>query len=79
MKDLNIVHGDLHSGNIMIKNQKVYVIDFGWCLHKSFEMEDDEKDYYKKLLNRDFDLIHFRESLVFDGLEKVVPQILMEL
>ena len=76
IRDLNIIHGDLHAGNIMIKNEKVYIIDFGWCLHKSFDFEQDEKNYYNQLLDQNFDLVHFRESLVYDGLEKEIPEIL---
>ena len=60
----------------MVKNEKVYIIDFGWCLHKSFDFEQDEKDYYHQLLAQNFDLVHFRESLVYDGLEKEIPKIL---
>lgn len=78
MRDLGIVHGDLHSGNILIKDGNVSIIDFGWCLHKSFEMEEDERQYYKEMLESNFDLIHFRESLVHDMLEDEIPACLME-
>ena len=47
-----------------------------WCLHKSFEMDSDEKKYFDTCLDNNFDLIHFRESLVYCGLEKEIPECL---
>ena len=61
---------DLHPGNIVVdESGEVSVIDFGWCLHRSFQLDDDEMEYYKGFLESNFDLRHFRESLVWMGLE----------
>ena len=76
--DLDIVHGDIHPGNILVdEKENVSLIDFGWCYHKSFDMNDEEREYYQKMLKDNFDLYHFRESLVFEGLEEKIPDILL--
>jgi len=40
-------------------------------------MDYIEREYYKKMLKDNFDLYHFRESLVFEGLEEKVSDILL--
>lgn len=78
MNKIGILHMDLHPHNILcnIKGE-ITIIDFGWVMYKYFDMEDKEKYYYNKCLLENFDLYHFRESLVFTGLEKEVPQCLV--
>lgn len=64
LRNLNIVHGDLHPGNICIDDNRVIsFIDFGWCLSNSFEMEDQEREYLQECLDNDFDWCHFKKSL----------------
>lgn len=73
MRELGILHMDLHAENILVKNDKIYIIDFGWVVHKSFDMSSDERIVYENLLSTNFDLKHFRESLVVMGIETTVP------
>lgn len=71
-----ILHMDLHADNVLVDdNNKVYVIDFGWCLHRSFHFTDLELQNYNSLLEMNFDKKHFGESLVTMGLEKTVPSL----
>ena len=65
MRDLGIVHGDLHSDNILIKDGNVSIIDFGWCMSKTFEMEKDELEFFENCFKINFDYLHFTESLEF--------------
>ena len=77
MRSSGVLHMDLHVHNILVKNNQVYFIDFGWCLHRSFEMCSDERFYYENKLEENFDLKHFRESLVVMGIENEIPSCLM--
>ena len=77
MRQLGILHMDLHAHNIVIKDNQISFIDFGWCLHRSFEMCEEERKYYEEKLDSNFDLLHFRESLVVMGLENEVPLCLL--
>ena len=78
LQEMNIVHGDVHPGNILIdKKGKVSLIDFGWCYHKSFDMNHEERFYYENMLRDNFDLYHFRESLIYEKLENEIPNILL--
>lgn len=77
LRSLGIVHMDLHAQNIVVKDNQISIIDFGWCLHRSFEMSQDERNYYDTLLEYNFDLKHFRESLVVMGIEREIPLCLM--
>lgn len=79
VKDLipnGIVHMDIHADNVLIGYKKssavgmqgskvpqVYLIDFGWCLHRSFELDDKERKYLKECLQNKFDLEFFRKSM----------------
>lgn len=74
MKDLGVLHMDLHANNILIDgNNRISIIDFGWCMHSSFDMDEDELRYYKNCLLTNFDKLHFLESLVYMGIEENVP------
>ena len=76
--EMDIIHGDVHPGNILVdEKENVSLIDFGWCYHKSFDMDEIERDHYRIMLRDNFDLYHFRESLVFEGLEEMIPDILL--
>ena len=81
IKDMNymgILHMDLHPRNILCnEKEEISIIDFGWVMYKYFDMDDNEKYYYNKSLLENFDLYHFRESLVFTGLEETVPECLL--
>jgi glycerol-3-phosphate cytidylyltransferase len=64
LKRQKIVHGDIHPSNICVKDSRIsFIIDWGWCYHPSFEMSKEEEEYYKELLNSDFDSVHFKDSL----------------
>lgn len=71
-----IVHGDLHADNIMLYKKpkrtvgeedtyEVVLIDWGWCMHSSFAMCDEETRYYQQCLQTEWDLQHFKDSLEF--------------
>ena len=71
MRMMDILHMDLHPENILVdKDEKISIIDFGWCLHKSFDLNKNEREYYTQCLKNNFDMIHFMESLVVMGVEK---------
>jgi cytidyltransferase-like protein len=71
MNDLGVVHGDLHASNICVNKQnQIFFLDFGWCLSLSFSMDDKEKVYFKSLLDSQFDLKHFLDSLEGFGLDR---------
>jgi len=79
MRSLGVVHMDLHPDNIIIDdNEDVFIIDFGWCIHRSFEMTETEIQNYNTLLAMNFDLKHFRESLVTMKLESMVPELFLD-
>ncbi len=62
-----IVHGDIHSRNICFDSHgTVSLLDYGWCLHASFDMDDEEKAEYHQQLAERFDYKHFLESLEWD-------------
>lgn len=79
LKSIGMVHGDVKPDNILVgpphiktlfvvgKDQKedysVYLIDFGWCLHKSFELSQEERKYYKGCIESSWDARHFVYSL----------------
>lgn len=66
MRYMKIMHMDLHPENILISNDyKVSIIDFGWCMSSTFEMEPDEKEFFDDCFSKNFDLLHFNESLDF--------------
>jgi glycerol-3-phosphate cytidylyltransferase len=73
MKQVGVVHGDIHSENILVddlNDNKISIIDFGWCMHSSFSMTDVEKTYYEKCLNTNFDWNHFKDSIELDNVPK---------
>jgi glycerol-3-phosphate cytidylyltransferase len=78
MNMMGILHMDMHPRNILCDEKgEISIIDFGWVMYKYFDMDETEKCYYNKSLMEEFDLYHFRESLVFTGLEKSVPSFLL--
>ena len=77
MRGMGVLHMDLHVHNIVVRDNQVAFIDFGWCLHRSFEMCDIERRYYENKLDENFDLKHFRESLVVMGIESEIPNCLL--
>ena len=76
MRELDVLHMDLHPDNILVSpDDKISIIDFGWCLHKNFDMNENEKKYYKECFDNNFDLTHFLESLIFMNIEIIIPTI----
>ena len=64
LRNINIIHGDLHPGNICIdKHGTVSFIDFGWCLSQSFNLDENEHSYLEECLRMNFDWSHFIDSL----------------
>lgn len=45
------------------RHYRVSLIDWGWCLHRSFTMDDGERAYYESCIERDWDWGHFLASL----------------
>ncbi len=67
LRGQGIVHGDLHGRNVLIdRSGKLSIVDFGWCMHSSFEMDAAEQRYYLDCLDNFFDWTHFEDSLRFD-------------
>lgn len=44
---------------------QVTVIDFGWCLHRSFVMADEERAYYEDCLSTQWDWRHFCDAMAY--------------
>ena len=75
-----VVHGDLHDRNICVspvfntktigKDAKVVdynvsLIDFGWCLARNFQLENDEQQYLEECLASGWDYQHFKDSMEY--------------
>jgi hypothetical protein len=43
----------------------ISLVDWGWCLHRSFVMDEEERTYYENCLNKDWDWFHFLASLKY--------------
>lgn len=78
MRKMGVLHMDLHANNIVVKDGNIGIIDFGWCMHYSFDMGPEERSYYETKLKDNFDLKHFRESLVVMGIEDSIPSYLFQ-
>jgi hypothetical protein len=82
LKEMGIVHGDLHCANICVGAAKaytgpkpttgelktngieqLYLIDFGWCLHRSFVFNLREREYYEECLQSNWDWTHFCNAM----------------
>lgn len=72
LNSINVVHGDIHQFNVLVneKTNKVSLIDFGWCSHAMFDMEDDEVAYHNEWLRDDKDWKHYMTAIghVIQGL-----------
>lgn len=76
LRSKGILHMDLHVNNILIDNNlNTYFIDYGWGMSSRFDMEPDEKEYFKECMYKNFDWYHFTESLVYDGIENHIIDI----
>jgi serine/threonine protein kinase len=63
-----IVHADPHPRNVLIdctSDRKVSLIDFGWSLMRGFQMCAVEQQAFNHMIQSNFDLHHFRQSLEF--------------
>jgi cytidyltransferase-like protein len=61
---LCIVHGDVHPHNVVVADRTA-LIDFGWCMHESFDMDDEERADYEEKLESNWDEQHFRDSMEY--------------
>jgi Kae1-associated kinase Bud32 len=63
MHDVNVIHGDLTTSNMILKNDEIYFIDFGLGFH-SIKIEDRATDLY--LLRQALEARHFENfSILF--------------
>ena len=66
MRILNLMHMDLHPENVLVSEEgEVSIIDFGWCMSRNFDMEKDELEFFEGCFKKNFDRLHFTESLAF--------------
>ena len=79
LKAARVVHGDIHAANLCIQAKQpkvkaiggigptleweVTLIDFGWCLHYTFHMEEGEQLEYRQHLETGWDWRHFTDSM----------------
>lgn len=49
---------------------RLTVIDFGWCLHRSFEMDTPEREYYEQCLRQNWDWQHFCDAMEYSYHER---------
>lgn len=59
MHDHNVIHGDLTTSNMILQNNKIYLIDFGLAFH-SHKMEDKAVDLH--LLKQALEAKHYKIS-----------------
>lgn len=57
LHDIDIIHGDLTTSNMILQNKKVFFIDFGLAFHSS-RIEDKAVDLH--LLRQAFESKHFK-------------------
>ena len=75
LNSIGIINGDLHPNNICIDSDGIVsFIDFGWCLSKSFELQEEEKKYLQRCLNENFDWVHFSDSLYSFGIHEYLVE-----
>lgn len=56
---LGIIHGDLHTNNVLIANNRVYIIDFGYATM----MNEEDQQKYKTLVNDNLEMyLEFYEN-----------------
>jgi len=48
----------------------VALIDWGWCLHRSFQMDSDEREYFEQCIDSGWDWCHFKDSMAYAYIEK---------
>lgn len=79
LHSIGLAHGDLHAMNLVVEVPKranepvasqppptrlnVYLIDFGWCMHRDFHMEPNERAEYERCLRESFDWQHFVDAM----------------
>ncbi len=62
-----ILHGDIHAFNVCVDEQDhISLIDWGWCLSRSFALQEDERKYLEECLASQWDWVHLCKSLRFD-------------
>lgn len=66
LQSLGIVHGDVHGTNLLVdENDKVSLIDFGWCYHPSFALDEEERRFLED--SGEWDRMHFQEAMAAAG------------
>ena len=58
LKNTSTVHGDIHPNNLCVYKNQVFLIDFGWCTNKNFEMNDLELKDHLERVDSDWDKKH---------------------
>jgi glycerol-3-phosphate cytidylyltransferase len=65
LASLSLVHGDIHPANVCVseREERVSLIDFGWCQHYSFGLDGEEQRYYEHNLQQGLDRHHWYQSV----------------
>lgn len=54
LKSKSLIHFDIHLSNLMSDGKKTYLIDYGLCLDKEFELTAVEKKFFNEHKNYDY-------------------------
>lgn len=65
-----ILHLDIHGGNILTDGKHIYLTDFGLALDKKFNLNEDEKLFFKMNRYYDYGLAYKNiDSIIFNAVK----------
>jgi hypothetical protein len=62
MGERGLLHFDAHYRNLLTDGRRVYFADFGLAVHRSFDLDEAERDFLRR--HRDYDRAHTTTHLV---------------